>query len=31
MQIIRASLIALPFIGLALLVMALSAVIGPAQ
>lgn len=31
MQTIRASLIALPFVGLALLVAALSALIGPVQ
>jgi hypothetical protein len=31
MQTIRASLVALPFVGLAILIMALSAVIGPAQ
>jgi hypothetical protein len=31
MQTIRASLVALPFVGRAILIMALSAVIGPAQ
>ena len=31
MQTIRASLVALPFVGLALLVLALSALIGPAH
>jgi hypothetical protein len=31
MQTIRASLIALPFVGLALLVLALSALIAPGQ
>ena len=31
MQTIRASLVALPFVGLAILVLALSTVIGPAQ
>jgi hypothetical protein len=31
MQTVRATLVALPFIGLALLVIALSAVIGPVR